>query len=543
MKNSIIIILFIIFPFSLLKSQVHQDWVANYNGPLGSEDKAFSVAVDEAGNVYVTGQSYGGTTGTSWDAATVKYNSNGIEQWSKRYAGTSSDIGKVIAVDASGNVYVAASSGQGANYSDYLTIKYNTNGVELWTSFYSGPTMYNDILQAMTIDAAGNVYVTGRSQGTTSPDDYLTVKYNTNGVQQWTARYNGPGDFVDIPYAIATSPDGSIYITGYSVGLATNNCTTIKYNSAGAEQWVCRYNSASYGNSVAVDAAGNVYVCGEIGTLTSSTNDFVTIKYNSAGVQQWANTYSSTGSFTDQAKFIKFDLLGNVIVTGNSYVAGQGQNFTTIKYNTAGVQQWITRYNGPSNYHDYTMDMVLDTLNNIYVTGLSYTNGATNDVDFQTVKYNSEGIQQWGIRYDGPGHKYDSPFAMTIDRIGNIYVAGEADMTGTQSYDYTTIKYSQGITGVNILSNEIPSKFSLSQNYPNPFNPNTNIEFALPEKSFVKLKVFDFLGREVSELVNENLSAGIYRYNFNGINLASGMYFYKLETEKFSETKKMILVK
>jgi len=100
-----------------------------------------------------------------------------------------------------------------------------------------------------------------------------------------------------------------------------------------------------------------------------------------------------------------------------------------------------------------------------------------------------------------------------------------------------------GTIGVQQISTSLPDKFYLEQNYPNPFNPVTNIEFSLPQKSFVKLKVFDLLGREIANLVNENLSAGSYKYDFNASALTSGIYFYKLETENFSETKKMVVVK
>ncbi|MBS1515474.1 MAG: T9SS type A sorting domain-containing protein [Bacteroidetes bacterium] len=92
-------------------------------------------------------------------------------------------------------------------------------------------------------------------------------------------------------------------------------------------------------------------------------------------------------------------------------------------------------------------------------------------------------------------------------------------------------------------SSSLPDKFYLHQNYPNPFNPNTVISFQLPINSFVSLKVYDINGREVSELVNEKLSAGEYKIDFNGASLPSGVYYYKMTTENFSETRKMILVK
>jgi photosystem II stability/assembly factor-like uncharacterized protein len=97
--------------------------------------------------------------------------------------------------------------------------------------------------------------------------------------------------------------------------------------------------------------------------------------------------------------------------------------------------------------------------------------------------------------------------------------------------------------GINPLSFEVPGYFSLSQNYPNPFNPTTNIKFAIPKAAFVKLTVFDMLGREVETLVNENLNAGTYNADWNASKFSSGVYFYKIQTGSFSEIKRMILVK
>ena len=97
--------------------------------------------------------------------------------------------------------------------------------------------------------------------------------------------------------------------------------------------------------------------------------------------------------------------------------------------------------------------------------------------------------------------------------------------------------------GVQSISTQIPDKFKLENNFPNPFNPSTNIKFQLPEKSFTVISIYDMLGREVMKLLSEELNAGYYNYQFNAENLNSGIYFYTLTTEKFSETKKMLLIK
>ena len=98
-------------------------------------------------------------------------------------------------------------------------------------------------------------------------------------------------------------------------------------------------------------------------------------------------------------------------------------------------------------------------------------------------------------------------------------------------------------TGINQLSNEIPKGFTLHQNYPNPFNPTTKIRFELSKASIVRLTVYDVLGKEITTLVSEKLSSGSYEVDWNATGYTSGVYFYRLETKDFSETKKMLLVK
>jgi hypothetical protein len=95
----------------------------------------------------------------------------------------------------------------------------------------------------------------------------------------------------------------------------------------------------------------------------------------------------------------------------------------------------------------------------------------------------------------------------------------------------------------NINENMLPDTYSLSQNYPNPFNPSTVIDFQIKEEGFVKLKIYDVLGREIANLINENRKAGFYSHNFNSHNLSSGVYFYRLEVNDFIDTKKMILLR
>lgn len=96
---------------------------------------------------------------------------------------------------------------------------------------------------------------------------------------------------------------------------------------------------------------------------------------------------------------------------------------------------------------------------------------------------------------------------------------------------------------VNHIGNTVPQKYELGQNYPNPFNPETKIKFSIPSASFTRLSVYDELGREVTKLVESKLDAGVYELNWDGTGFSSGVYYYKLETGSFSETRKMFLLK
>jgi hypothetical protein len=126
--------------------------------------------------------------------------------------------------------------------------------------------------------------------------------------------------------------------------------------------------------------------------------------------------------------------------------------------------------------------------------------------------------------------------------ITSALLYGTNIFIGTETGGVFRAPLSAIATGVN-EGNEVPKDFTLSQNYPNPFNPSTTISFSLPSKSYVSLKVFDALGREVSTLVSQELTAGNYSQQWNPVSLPSGMYFYRLQAGNYSETRKLVLLK
>jgi Beta-propeller repeat len=362
-----------------------EQWVRTYGGT--GNDTAVAIAVDDSGNVYVTGSVLDAES--DYDYVTIKYNSAGDEQWVAPYngPGNGSDSAKAIVVDKSGNVYLTGTSHASANDIDYATIKYDSAGQEQWVARYNGPGDSDDDAFALTIDGLGNVYVTGGSTGGAISPDYATVKYNSAGQEQWVARHDGFGNY-DYATDIVVDDSGNVFVTGDSIGSnGLFDYLTIRYDAAGQEQWTTRYEGTGNGDNFAValgiDDSGNVYVTGQ--SPGAKNYDAATLKYDSAGQEQWVARYD--GGFDDYANALAVDNSGSVYVTGSTVSPDPdfNFNFATIKYNPLGQEEWVTTYDGPVNLDDSAAAITVDDSGNVYVTGGS--TGSESGADYATVKY------------------------------------------------------------------------------------------------------------------------------------------------------------
>jgi hypothetical protein len=424
-------------------------WVRRYNGSGDSTDEACAIAVDDSGSVYVTGTSIGWGNFPQ-DYITVKYYPNGDTAWVRRFDGFShQDIASAIVVDSYRNVYVTGES-QGhwkGSSMDYATIKYTPDGQTVWVKRYSGPVDSWDRATAIAVDSSGNVYVTGfssQSSGWPLNKDYATIKYYPNGDTAWVRRYNGPGNQDDCASAIAVDDSGNVYVTGNS---AQNNSppynmdiTTIKYTSNGYEQWIQRYdglyNLDDFATDLVVDRWDNIYVSGYSGERGSG--GYCIIKYSPNGGIEWVSTFGNPWDETN-AVALALDHQRYLCFTGWYYSGSYQQcDYMTKKYHFIGNEIWSREYNGPANYLDRATDIAVDDSSNVYVTGWSY--GINTEKDYATVKYGPDGNRCWVIRYNGMDDSTDVPVAIAVDDFGSIVVTGYSYTNGSD-FDYTTIKY------------------------------------------------------------------------------------------------------
>ncbi len=160
----------------------------------------------------------------------------------------------------------------------------------------------------------------------------------------------------------------------------------------------------------------------------------------------------------------------------------------------------------------------------------------TNNRGFDIERMNADGtFEQIGFV---PG------FGTTTEPKSYTYVDSKLD-AGNYSYRLKQIDYDGSFSYSDVIEVEVatPATFALEQNYPNPFNPSTKIRFSIPIETDVRLNVYNTLGQEVAEIVNSRLKEGYHEVNFDAFSLTSGIYFYRLEADKFVDVKKMIIIK
>ena len=417
---------------------VTQSWVQRYNGPANSNDDARAVALDSAGDVVVTGLS---PNASNWDYYTAKYaGGDGALLWEKRYNGPANryDRTLAIALDSAGNAVVTGYSENESN-PDYYTAKYAaTDGALLWEKRYNGPTNSYDVARAVALDSADDVVVTGYSDNGSNMD-YYTAKYAAaDGALLWEKRYDSLADGIDDAQAVALDSAGNVVVTGYSDNGSNTDYYTAKYAAAdGTLLWEKRYNgptkSRDEAAAVALDSAGNVVVTGF--SQNGSNGDYYTAKYAATdGALLWEKRYNGPANSTDLGRAMALDSAGNVVVTGYSY-NGSNYDYYTVKYAAAdGGLLWEKRYDGPGDSRDEAQAVALDRAGNVVVTGFS-TDGSNGD--YYTAKYAAaDGALLWEKRYNGLGNGFEVSRAVALDSADNVVV------TGSSNGDYATVKYS-----------------------------------------------------------------------------------------------------
>ena len=509
--------IFIFLKTSFIFPQVYTQWVQRYNyNNFFSPNYGTNINIDDSGFVYITGISAGSLSRN--DMVLIKYSTTGNSISTKRFADTTTPYpnnwngGSSIIFDDTGNVFVGGSR----------IWKYDGNGNLNWnvyTPFYKGfPKIFFDQNYGLI------------SSTEFANSSFLIRKYSNTGDSLWEKIYKPVGTIFAKWEDAITDNEYNIITVGYMNKFGIGDMydyITVKYSGNGDLIWAKRYDTGidNYCYSVTVDKFNNVYVTG---FSDLSTSDMLTIKYSPQGNILWEKTFDS--GLGDSGYDIEVDRERNVYVAGRSGVYG----LTLTKYDENGNTLWFR--NRSDNGIGNIPLLKLDRDGNPYMAFWITTQQGGQLYAIQ--KYDVNGNQKWLAQYGRDSStSLQKIYDILIDSNFNVYV------TGRSNNFIATVKFVQNPSSINNSSSLISEVFFLYQNYPNPFNPVTQLKYSVPNFGFVSLKIFDILGNEIRTLVNENNSKGSYEVEFDGSSLSSGIYYYKLQSGNFTQTRKMLLLK
>jgi hypothetical protein len=371
------------------------------------------------------------------DAFLANFDSAGVRQWGTYFGGPDNDRANFVCVDGTGNIYIAGNTSSSVSVStagchqqtyggnqDAFLAKYDNAGVLQWATYYGGSGIERG--WSVAVDGSGDVYLAGSTQSTDSIStvgshqisygggirDGFIVKFNSAGVRQWGTYYGGTLE--EEVRCVVIDGMGSVYFAGYSSStnaISTLGCHQLniggglagdaflaKFNSSGLRLWATYYGGSGNdaGKSVALDQSGNVYLAGNAGSpnnistpgchqfTNAGFGDAFLVKFDNSGVRQWGTNYGGSGN--DDGGHVGVDALGNVFLSGDAQSANG--------YTTAGCYQ--PTYGGL--------------------------------IDAFAAKFSSAGVRVWGTYYGGT--QTDRGWAMCLDQFGNIYLGAEAASTG-----------------------------------------------------------------------------------------------------------------
>lgn len=532
----------------LAYSQPTLMWNSVYNGPPDQGDEAISIAVDGAGNSYVTGSAF--AANGSLDMITIKYNPLGQQLWIRSFNGSASlnDQGIMIVLDNVGSVYVTGYSYNLNSSQDITTIKYNTNGVLQWVQFYDGAFSGGDFASGLSVDAGGNVFVTGYETTAGFAFDFITLKYSATGALQWYQTYNGAAGINDETRGIVLDASGNVYVVGSSDTIYNSaplsTIVLLKYNNAGVLQWRRVYNSPiqayAFAKKIAIDRNDNIVVVG-FGGIPAQGNNMFTFKWDAAGNFQWFTQYNFGPNLYEQPNDVVIDSLNNIIVTGQGIAPSSGStnDYVTVKYDAAGTQQWAMRYNNIFQGEDRAQAVAVDDSLNVYVTGFS--KGTGTNYDIATIKYDPLGNQQYVLRYDNTTANLDDAGNAMVVKNGDIYITGKS--SNLTNDDYITLRYSYGIPTA-VDENEVALNLDLNV-FPNPSHGEVHV--VLPgnelENKILRGEILNVSGQIVlatGTLTTETGNGNTF-VTMNTSDLPPGIYFVMMYAdEEFIGTSKFI---
>lgn len=460
--------------------------------------------------------------------------------WTRTFGGLFNDFGhSVDLANDSGYVVAGETFSLDDGSYDILLLKLNPSGDTVWSRFFGGIQSEYGNSVISTSDNGYAVIGETRSYGAGSYDIYI-IKTDENGDSLWTRSFGG-NDY-EKGKSISQTSDGGYIFTGSSrsSGLGEEDVFLIKTDSAGIGDWLRAFGGADHdcGNSVVQTSDGGYIVAGETESFGIGSLDGYVVRTDMYADTLWTRTFG--GSEDDALTCIRTAPDGGYILAGytSSFGAGMADGWL-IKIDDGGDTLWTRTLGGAENDYIYS---VWQSSDGGYILGGSTESFGAVNGDVYVVKTDSAGDMLWSRNYGGPGEDGAASIKQTPDE--GYIIAGSTTSFGAGGNDAFIIRLTTDQTSIAENRNPyLPAEISLSPNYPNPFNSSTTISFELANPGYVKLAIYDLLGRKISAPIDQYLEPGEYDYNFIASNLPSGIYFYRLDVGNSIKSGRMALLK
>jgi len=417
--------------------------------------------------------------------------------------------------------------GRVSAYCPYL-IKTDSNGDTVWTSQLDSSIVRFFTSVQQTSDGG---YILG---GNRTPDEARIIKMDTLGDTTWTKSYRRIEE-ANVRRIIETSEGG--YLVLSHLGSYGRNVWLLKTDSHGDSVWSKIYGNSQfddYPTSVLQTSDGNFVFCGAMGDplgLGYGHKGWIR-KVDELGDTLWTRKYQNGNGIGTELWDVQETIDGKYLFSGVMW--DYPRHPLLIKTDLKGHTLWIKNYD--SGGVDLIFSHGITSDNEIIAAGLRFSNYGDSTSLF-LMKTNSGGDLEWTKTI--PGIK-------TTERIKVRVVSNKEFTVLCDNSNWNTswlLKFSENITDMQARTDgNTTQSYNLKQNYPNPFNPITTIEFDLSHTCDVTLKIFNILGEEITTLVSKKLFSGTHSFTWDASFQSSGLYFYKLETNDFSEIKKMLLI-
>jgi len=553
MKSDKLVIVFVLVLFSQIGLYAQgTEWLwAERAGGTGTSS-AFSITTDSEENSYITGwftgvMSFGDTvleSGGVFDIFVAKMDSNGEWLWAKRAGGTYEASGNAITLDSHGNVYVTGQYGGVGDFGDFeltavggteiFVAKLDSDGNWLWASRAGD---YGTIMgYGITVDGNEDIIVIGEIYGSADFGNYTVQGYFSWGRDVVIAKIDNQGEWL---WAKRSGDDTDLLVS-----------------------------SVNRGQSVAVDSTNNIYITGRVklgGNFgdtyldTPNISNVFVAKLNEDGEWLWALQAGSNGN--DNSYDIIVDDNDRIYVTGwiDSHATFGDHDIQNLGDKNLFVARidangnWLWAIRGGGNVDSQSYAITAGENGDVYICGWFVGVG-----DFGEIELTSSGARDvfvaqiddqgnWIWAEMGGGPDFDIAIDLAVLN-GDLYVGGyfyDVSEFGNHilvSEGHADIFIAKSGILVGVDDELLPAyeMTKLSKNYPNPFNPQTVIELFVSDNETGVLEIYNTKGRR---LESEEFSSGKHRFVWNAEKFSSGVYFYRLLTGSYSETRKMLLMK